>query len=85
MSRCTSCGGEVSIASRFCAACGAGKFDPGLCRDCRYSRRIESDRGSVFFRCELSLEDSRFPKYPRLPVRVCSGYRVKEPEARAES
>jgi hypothetical protein len=58
--------------------------DPGLCRDCQYSRRIESDRGSVFFRCDLSLEDPRFPKYPRLPVQVCSGYRLKEPEATAQ-
>jgi hypothetical protein len=48
--------------------------DPGLCRDCRHSRRIESDRGSVFFRCDLSLKNPAFPKYPRLPVRECSGY-----------
>ena len=52
--------------------------DPGLCRDCWYSRRIESDRGSVFFRCELSLQDPTFPKYPRLPVRECSGYQPVE-------
>jgi hypothetical protein len=51
--------------------------DPGLCQKCQYSRRIESDRGSIFIRCELSLEDSRFPKYPRLPVLACSGYRPK--------
>jgi len=48
--------------------------DPGLCRDCRYSRAIESDRGSVFFMCELSFEDPRFAKYPRLPVLACGGY-----------
>lgn len=48
--------------------------DPGLCRDCQHSRRIESDRGSVFFRCELSLQDPSFPKYPRLPVMTCRGY-----------
>jgi hypothetical protein len=52
--------------------------DPGLCRDCRYSKRIESDRGSVFFRCDLSLQDPRFPKYPRLPVRECNGYQPAE-------
>jgi len=51
--------------------------DPGLCRTCQHSHQIESDRGSVFFRCELSREDSRFPKYPRLPVLVCVGYRPK--------
>lgn len=49
--------------------------DPGLCRDCQHSRRMESDRGSVFFRCELSFEDPTFARYPRLPVLVCSGYR----------
>jgi hypothetical protein len=51
--------------------------DPGLCRTCQHSLPIESDRGSVFIRCELSLEDSRFPKYPRLPVLACGGYRAK--------
>jgi hypothetical protein len=51
--------------------------DPGLCLNCQHARRIESDRGSIFFRCELSFEDSRFAKYPRLPVLVCSGYQPK--------
>jgi hypothetical protein len=46
----------------------------GLCADCRNAARIESDRGSVFWRCELSLTDPRFPKYPRLPVLTCAGY-----------
>ena len=50
--------------------------DPGLCKTCIYSRRIESDRGSIFFRCELSFEDSQFAKYPRLPVLICPGYRT---------
>jgi hypothetical protein len=52
------------------------KKDPfaGLCASCINARRMESDRGSVFTRCELSLNDSRFPKYPRLPVLTCSGY-----------
>jgi len=49
--------------------------DPGLCRNCANARRIESDRKSVFIMCNLSFEDSRFPKYPRLPVITCSGYR----------
>jgi hypothetical protein len=51
--------------------------DPGLCKNCFYSRRIESDRGSVFFLCQLAFEDERFKKYPRLPVLACSGYRPK--------
>ena len=51
--------------------------NPGLCQNCHHARMIESDRGSVFWRCELSFEDPSFPKYPRLPVFSCSGYRPK--------
>jgi hypothetical protein len=46
----------------------------GLCADCRYSRRVESDRRSVFFMCERSQNDRRFAKYPSLPVVQCAGY-----------
>ena len=37
-------------------------------------REIRNDRGSVFLMCLLSKTDSRFPKYPRLPVLRCEGY-----------
>ena len=46
----------------------------GLCADCRFMRRIESDRGSIFYLCERSATDERFSKYPRLPVLRCVGY-----------
>jgi len=46
----------------------------GLCADCRFMRRIESDRGSTFYLCERSVSDPKFSKYPRLPVLQCSGY-----------
>jgi hypothetical protein len=46
----------------------------GLCGNCKYARRIESARGSVFYLCEHSATDPQFPKYPRLPVRACAGY-----------
>lgn len=49
-----------------------------LCSDCAHARRVESARGSVFFLCELSLSDPRFPKYPRLPVLSCRGYTKME-------
>jgi hypothetical protein len=52
----------------------------GLCADCRFARVIRSDRGTVFYQCGKSFEDSRFSKYPRLPVRACPGY---EPESKA--
>jgi hypothetical protein len=47
----------------------------GLCDECVHARQIRSSHGSVFYLCELSLVDSAFPKYPRLPVIQCAGYR----------
>ena len=48
---------------------------PGLCADCVHARRLESAKGSQFLLCQLSQSDPRFPKYPRLPVLNCSGYK----------
>jgi hypothetical protein len=50
----------------------------GLCATCENMRSIVSDRGSVFYLCELSKTDARFPKYPRLPVRECAGYEMSD-------
>jgi hypothetical protein len=50
----------------------------GLCSQCQHSRLVESSKGSVFLRCELSKTDPRFPKYPRLPVLACSGYKRRD-------
>ena len=44
---------------------------PDLCPQCEKCRRIVSGKGSLFFLCEVSLVDSRFPKYPRQPVTRC--------------
>ena len=46
----------------------------GLCASCRFVRRIESDRASVFYMCQRSATDPGFPKYPPLPVLQCAGY-----------
>ena len=51
---------------------------PGLCATCIHMREITSDRGSTFYRCALADTDARFPKYPRLPVLRCDGYRAGE-------
>jgi hypothetical protein len=51
----------------------------GLCADCRFSRRIESGKRSVFFLCRRSETDPTYPRYPRLPVRVCPGYETEPP------
>ena len=53
------------------------RYHVGLCADCLYARRIESVRGSVFYLCERSASDPRFPKYPRLPVLLCPGHTPK--------
>ena len=47
----------------------------GLCEDCANAKIVRSDRDSVFYQCRLAATDSEFPKYPRLPVLTCSGYR----------
>jgi hypothetical protein len=46
----------------------------GLCVSCRYVEIVTSARGSTFYLCRLSDTDSRFQKYPALPVRSCAGY-----------
>jgi hypothetical protein len=48
--------------------------DVGLCATCQHMRQRTSDRGSVFYQCQLSASDPGFPKYPRLPVLQCRGY-----------
>jgi hypothetical protein len=55
----------------------AGPSASGLCSDCMHSRVVESARGSAFILCNLSQTDPRFPKYPRLPVLSCDGYKKK--------
>lgn len=46
----------------------------GLCFRCGQARRVQSDRGSVYFRCLRSRTDPRYSPYPRLPVLRCAGY-----------
>jgi hypothetical protein len=46
----------------------------GLCDSCKHQRIVRNTRGSVFSLCDRSKTDARFPRYPRLPVRSCSGY-----------
>lgn len=54
----------------------------GLCLTCRHARVVESGRGSTFYLCRRSESDSRFVKYPPLPVRTCIGHEPKT-ESRA--
>jgi hypothetical protein len=48
----------------------------GLCSDCVHCRVITARR-SRFYLCELSATDPAFPRYPRLPVRVCGGFETR--------
>lgn len=52
--------------------------DPGLCARCAHLE-LQASQRSVFVRCGLSDTDPRFPRYPRLPVVVCAGYRPDAP------
>jgi hypothetical protein len=61
---------------------GGETANAGLCVTCEHVRRVMSDRGSVFYLCQLSKVDPSFPKYPRLPVLACAGYeRSQDSEA----
>jgi hypothetical protein len=57
----------------------AGATEIGLCAHCRHGRRVATDR-SVFWMCRLSATDSRYDKYPRLPVLRCAGHEEGAPE-----
>jgi hypothetical protein len=48
----------------------------GLCATCVHAQIITSDRGSTFLRCGLSDSNPNFPKYPRLPVLACTGWKL---------
>jgi hypothetical protein len=50
---------------------GAGNV--GLCATCVHCRVIRARR-SVFYMCQRSFTDERFPKYPPLPVVRCVGH-----------
>ncbi|HLF14448.1 MAG TPA: hypothetical protein VI932_06130 [Bacteroidota bacterium] len=55
----------------------ASHTQPGLCASCAEAERTGNRRGSEFILCGLSRTDPRFPRYPRLPVLRCDGYRLR--------
>ena len=52
----------------------------GLCERCRHARAVETPR-SLFLLCERSATDSRYARYPRLPVRECGGFEERTADA----
>jgi hypothetical protein len=57
----------------------------GLCARCAHALVIRNDRGSRFFLCRLSATDTRYPKYPPLPVRRCLGFVESPPDDDADA
>jgi hypothetical protein len=59
------------------SSAGSAQAPPaGLCNSCVNQRVVRTTRGSVFSLCQRSkAEPDRFPRYPRLPVTACVGYR----------
>jgi hypothetical protein len=47
--------------------------EPGLCGSCVECRVVQTGR-STFFLCERSRTDSRYRRYPVIPVTTCAGY-----------
>jgi hypothetical protein len=56
-----------------------GAINVGLCPGCRHARVVETPN-SRFWLCGRSVTDSRFARYPRLPVLECPGYEPPETE-----
>lgn len=56
----------------------------GLCAVCEHVRLIDTRTGSRFYLCGLSAVDPRFPRYPRLPVVRCAGFRPGPEPAEGE-
>lgn len=53
--------------------------DPGLCGRCRHARVVENRRGSRFWLCGRAKHDSRFRRYPVLPVLRCAAHEPGKP------
>ena len=54
----------------------------GLCDSCRHQQVVRNTRGSSFSLCRRSREDTRYPRYPRLPVLRCGGHEPRDPAER---
>jgi hypothetical protein len=50
----------------------------GLCDTCTNAKLTPNTRGSVFLLCKLARVDPAFPKYPRVPVLKCAGYKPSD-------
>jgi hypothetical protein len=60
--------------SRFAAAYDPAMVKAGLCDACAWQKVIRNTRGSAFSMCR----HPELPKYPRLPVVECRGFKEQE-------
>lgn len=60
---------------------GDFKASIGLCSVCVNKRVVPHPRGGTpYFMCQLAVSDSRFRKFPPLPVGSCPGYQFVDHE-----
>ncbi|TBR25730.1 hypothetical protein EPO15_01580 [bacterium] len=50
----------------------------GVCGTCRHAKRLTTRGGGDILLCRLSETDSKFPRYPALPVLSCPGWSAPE-------
>jgi hypothetical protein len=46
----------------------------GLCSDCAHAKKLKTKIDATIYLCGRAAADSRFPKFPRLPIMACAGY-----------
>lgn len=63
---------------------GSSDHRAGLCADCAHHRITGNRRGSRFYMCGLAKTDTRFRRYPPLPVVSCPGYEQGAPDPWSE-
>ena len=56
---------------------------PGLCGVCAHARQVVGRSGSSFWLCGLSRTDTRYVRYPRLPMYRCPGFSAADTEGSA--
>jgi hypothetical protein len=49
----------------------------GLCGHCSHGRRVTTDRGAVFLRCNAACAESGLARYPQLPVLACPAFAAR--------
>ena len=48
----------------------------GICLHCNFVSEIVSGKGSKFIQCKKHFTNKDFPKYPKLPVKFCTGFQI---------